>query len=50
MRRLAIMDDIDMGRLNILAGIAPLKPAEFVLFRISQKKTEARGDARLRSS
>jgi phage tail sheath protein FI len=29
-------DDIDMGRLNILVGIAPLKPAEFVLFRISQ--------------
>ena len=29
-------DDIDNGRLNMLIGIAPLKPAEFVIFRIGQ--------------
>jgi phage tail sheath protein FI len=29
-------DDIDNGRLNIVIGIAPLKPAEFVIFRIGQ--------------
>jgi phage tail sheath protein FI len=29
-------DDIDNGRLIILVGIAPVKPAEFVIFRISQ--------------
>ena len=29
-------DDIDNGRLVIVIGVAPLKPAEFVLFRISQ--------------
>ncbi len=27
-------DDIDTGRLNILIGFAPLKPAEFVIVRI----------------
>jgi phage tail sheath protein FI len=34
-------DDIDNGRLIILVGIAPVKPAEFVIFRISQKTREA---------
>jgi phage tail sheath protein FI len=29
-------DDIDNGRLVVLIGIAPLKPAEFVIFRIGQ--------------
>jgi phage tail sheath protein FI len=29
-------DDIDNGRLNIVIGIAPLKPAEFVILRIGQ--------------
>ena len=29
-------DDIDNGRLNMVIGIAPLKPAEFVIFRIGQ--------------
>jgi len=29
-------DDIDNGRLVILIGIAPVRPAEFVLFRIGQ--------------
>jgi uncharacterized protein len=34
-------NDIDNGRLIILIGIAPVKPAEFVIFRISQKTREA---------
>jgi uncharacterized protein len=29
-------DDIDNGRLIVLIGIAPVKPAEFVIFRIGQ--------------
>lgn len=36
-------NDIDNGRLIILIGIAPVKPAEFVIFRISQKTREAVG-------
>ena len=34
-------DDIDNGRLICLIGIALVKPAEFVIFRISQKTIEA---------
>jgi phage tail sheath protein FI len=34
-------DDIDNGRLICYVGIAPVKPAEFVIFRISQKTMEA---------
>jgi phage tail sheath protein FI len=30
-------DDIDNGRLICLIGVAPVKPAEFVIFRISQQ-------------
>ena len=30
-------DDIDNGRLIILVGVAPVKPAEFVIFRVQQK-------------
>ena len=30
-------NDIDNGRLVVLVGIAPVKPAEFVIFRIGQK-------------
>ena len=33
-------DDIDNGRLICYIGIAPVKPAEFVIFRISQKTAE----------
>lgn len=33
--------DIDAGRLICLIGIAPVKPAEFVIFRISQKTADA---------
>jgi len=29
-------DDIDNGRLICVIGIAPVKPAEFVIFRIAQ--------------
>jgi hypothetical protein len=34
-------DDFDNGRLICLVGIAPVKPAEFVIIRISQKTAEA---------
>jgi len=34
-------DDIDNGRLICLIGVAPVKPAEFVIFRISQKTVGA---------
>ncbi|HWO25297.1 MAG TPA: phage tail sheath C-terminal domain-containing protein [Kofleriaceae bacterium] len=30
-------DDIDNGRLIVVIGIAPVKPAEFVIFRVQQK-------------
>ena len=33
-------DDIDNGRLICQIGIAPVKPAEFVIFRITQKTAE----------
>ena len=29
-------EDIDNGRLIMLIGIAPVKPAEFVIFRLGQ--------------
>ena len=29
-------DDIDNGRLILLVGVAPVKPAEFVILRIGQ--------------
>jgi uncharacterized protein len=34
-------DDLDNGRLICLIGVAPVKPAEFVIFRISQKTADA---------
>ncbi len=34
-------DDIDNGRLICYIGIAPVKPAEFVIFRIGQKTADA---------
>jgi phage tail sheath protein FI len=34
-------DDIDLGVVNVLVGFAPLKPAEFVVVKISQKAGEA---------
>ena len=34
-------DDIDNGRLICYIGVAPTKPAEFVIFRITQKTREA---------
>ncbi|MDR2074586.1 MAG: phage tail sheath subtilisin-like domain-containing protein [Oscillospiraceae bacterium] len=33
-------DDIDNGRLICLIGVAPVKPAEFVIFRLTQKTGE----------
>ncbi|HMV68441.1 MAG TPA: phage tail sheath subtilisin-like domain-containing protein [Myxococcota bacterium] len=35
-------NDIDNGRLVCLIGVAPLRPAEFVIFRIGQKTADAR--------
>ena len=34
-------EDIDSGRLILLVGVAPIKPAEFVTFRICQKTAAA---------
>jgi len=34
-------DDIDNGRLICLIGVAPMRPAEFVIFRIQPKTREA---------
>ena len=34
-------DDIDNERRICLIGIAPVKPAEFVIFRIQQKTLES---------
>ncbi|MEC9433568.1 MAG: phage tail sheath subtilisin-like domain-containing protein [Pseudomonadota bacterium] len=36
-------NDRDNGRLICLIGVAPLRPAEFVIFRIGQKTADARG-------
>lgn len=33
-------DDIDNGRLICVIGVAPVKPAEFVIFRLTQKTQE----------
>ena len=33
-------DDVDNGRLVCMVGVAPVKPAEFVIFRIEQKTQE----------
>ena len=36
-------DDIDNGRLICVIGVAPVKPAEFVIFRIGQYTSESNG-------
>jgi phage tail sheath protein FI len=36
-------DDIENGRLICNIGIAPVKPAEFVIFRVTQFTAEAGG-------
>ena len=41
-------DDIDNGRLICNIGIAPVKPAEFVIFRITQHTVESAGRLRER--
>ena len=35
-------NDLDNGRLICLIGVAAIKPAEFVIFRIGQKTADAR--------
>ena len=35
-------NDIDNGRMVCLVGVAPLRPAEFVIFRIGQKTADAK--------
>jgi phage tail sheath protein FI len=35
--------DIDLGVVNVLVGFAPLKPAEFVVVKISQSAGQASG-------
>jgi phage tail sheath protein FI len=35
-------NDLDNGRLVCLIGVAAIKPAEFVIFRIGQKTADAR--------
>jgi phage tail sheath protein FI len=35
-------DDLDAGRLVCLVGVAPLKPAEFVILRIGQRTADHR--------
>ncbi|MDH3249964.1 MAG: phage tail sheath subtilisin-like domain-containing protein [Acidimicrobiia bacterium] len=35
--------DFDNGRMICVIGVAPLRPAEFVIFRIGQKTLESRG-------
>ena len=35
--------NLDNGQLICLIGVAALKPAEFVIFRIGQKTADARG-------
>lgn len=35
-------NDLDNGRMICLIGVAPLKPAEFVIFRIGQKTLDSR--------
>ena len=35
-------NDLDNGRLVCLIGVAPLRPAEFVIFRIGQKTADSR--------
>ena len=38
-------EDIDAGLVTTLIGLAPVKPAEFVIFRISQQAPGAEGDS-----
>lgn len=38
--------DIDQGRINIIVGVAPVKPAEFVIFQISQNAADIELDSK----
>ena len=35
-RETTTQNDIDLGRVNIIVGFAPLKPAEFVVIKLQQ--------------
>jgi len=43
-RGVLTQDDLDSGRLVCLIGVAPVKPAEFVLFRIGIQTGAERED------
>ena len=43
-RETTTQNDIDLGRVNILVGFAPLKPAEFVIVRIQQMARQPGSD------
>jgi len=43
-RETTTQDDVNLGRVNILVGFAPLKPAEFVVVRIQQMIRQADPD------
>lgn len=45
-RETTTQNDIDQGIVNIVIGFAPLKPAEFVIFRIGQKTASSRSSRR----
>jgi phage tail sheath protein FI len=38
-------DDIDKGRLIVEVGIAPVKPAEFIVFQITQWTEGVEGES-----
>jgi phage tail sheath protein FI len=38
-------NDLDNGRLICLVGMAAVKPAEFIIFRIAQKTADASAHA-----
>ena len=40
--RAVTQNDLDNGRLVAEVGVAPTKPAEFVVFRIGQKTADAK--------
>lgn len=42
-RNTMTQDDIDNGRLICMIGVAPVKPAEFVIFKIGQYTSESNG-------
>lgn len=41
-RTVMTQNDLDNGRLIVIVGIAPTKPAEFVIFRFTQTRAGAK--------